>query len=87
MQIGTKLKNCTDKHGRPVHIGDQLSFDPICRDDVLFSHVEWRSENVFILEWDDEEYRLNIGFPLSYIKKWCEVVRKWDEKDPLAEDQ
>ena len=68
MQIGTRLKKYTDKHGNPVHVGDTLSFDS----------VEWGGENVFVLEWDEEECELNIGC-LSDVQEWCEVVKRWDE--------
>lgn len=67
MKLGTKIKP-KDRKGNDIHIGDTLSFDP----------GEWGGENIFVLEFDEDQVQLDIGFPASDLTDWCEVVKRWD---------
>ena len=69
MKIGTKTK-IKDCEGHPIYIGDTLSFDP----------YEWGGENIFVLEFDEDECRLGIGFPISDLTEWCKIIKTWNNR-------
>lgn len=56
-----------DKHGKPIQLGDTLSFDK----------REWGGENVWRILFEEGE--LNIGFGIGDLTEFCEIVRKFDD--------
>ena len=57
-----------DRKGNAVHLGDRLKFDK----------DEWGDGFgfEFVLRFINGEF--NIGFPISEVSEWCEVVKKWN---------
>lgn len=60
-----------DKHGRAIHIGDTLRFDP----------REWGGDCTFAIELKDGQ----ISHPGSTddLDQYCEIIRYWDGSTPV----
>jgi hypothetical protein len=57
-----------DREGRPIHVGDTLSFD----------EREWGGPHEFTIRIEDGEIVMS-GGGASDLESWCTIVRRWDE--------
>ena len=68
-----------DRNGRPIHIGDTLSFDKRewYRNSVPLSERDAQPDVHFVVTLEKGEITGN-GGPGSW-EDWCEVVKGWNE--------